>query len=80
MQSNIATATEMKNNFGHYLGIVMGGGQVIVTKQGKEVARMIPKSDAVSFLTDSLKGIITDASDMDRERSEQLEKKHGSTY
>ena len=29
-----ATATEMQNNFGRYLNIVMEGREVIVTKKG----------------------------------------------
>lgn len=53
-----ATATEMQNNFGRYLSIVMGGDEVIVTKNGKEVGRFIPKGAAVSYLTDSLAGIL----------------------
>ena len=52
-----ATATEMQNNFGRYLSIVMSGNEVIVTKNGKEVGRFIPRSTAVSYLTDSLTGI-----------------------
>ena len=32
-----ATATEMQNNFGRYLNLVMSGQEVIVTKNGKEV-------------------------------------------
>lgn len=32
MNIEIATATEMKNNFGKYLDIVMSGKEVIVTK------------------------------------------------
>ena len=53
-----ATATEMQNNFGRYLGIVMSGQEVIVTKNGREVGRFIPKDAAVSYLTDSLTGIL----------------------
>ena len=30
-----ATATEMQNNFGKYLSIVINGGEVIVKKNGK---------------------------------------------
>lgn len=58
MVGAIATATEMQNNFGKYLGLVMAGQEVIVTKNGKEVGRFIPKETAVSFLTDSLAGIL----------------------
>ena len=54
-----ATATEMKNNFGKYLEMVIRGNEVIITKNGKEIGRFIPKSKSISYLTDSLTGIIT---------------------
>ena len=44
-----ATATEMQNNFGRYLNLVMSGQEVIVTKNGREVGRFIPKDAAVSI-------------------------------
>jgi len=53
-----ATATEMKNNFGKYLKYVMDGGEVIITKNGYEVGRLISRENAVSYLTDSLRGIL----------------------
>ena len=53
-----ATATEMQNNFGRYLSIVIGGDEVIVTRNGKEVGRFVPKGATVSYLTDSLTGIL----------------------
>ena len=39
-----ATATEMKNQFGKYLQMVINGNEVIVTKNGQEVGRFIPKA------------------------------------
>lgn len=30
-----ATATEMQNNFGKYLNMVINGNEVVVTKNGK---------------------------------------------
>ena len=42
------TATDIQNNFGKYLKAV----------QGKEVARLISKDTGISFLTDSLTGIL----------------------
>ena len=33
----VATATEMKNQFGKYLQMVINGNEVIVTKNGQEV-------------------------------------------
>lgn len=41
-----ATATAMQNNFGRYLNLVMSGQEIIVTKNGKEVGRFIPKEAA----------------------------------
>ena len=67
-----ATSTEMQNNFGRYLHIVMNGGEVIVTKNGKEVGRFIPRNAAVSYLTDSLTGILKESTEMDRAKAEGL--------
>ena len=58
MIAETATATEMQNNFGRYLNLVMSGQEIIVTKNGREVGRFIPKEAAVSYLTDSLTGIL----------------------
>ena len=68
----IATATEMQNNFGRYLSIVMGGDEVIVTKNGKEVGRFIPKDTALSYLTDSLTGVLKGQYDIDDAREADL--------
>ncbi len=74
-----ATATEMQNNFGKYLNMVMNGGEVIVTRNGVEVGRFIPKETAVSYLTDSLKGILPGNSDPDQAREERLREKYEIT-
>ena len=71
-----ATATEMQNNFGKYLSIVMGGNEVIVTKNGKEVGRFIPRKAAVSYLTDSLTGILREDTDPQQAREEGLRSKY----
>ena len=73
-----ATATEMQNNFGRYLNLVMSGQEVIVTKNGREVGRFIPKDAVVSYLTDSLTGILKEDDDLDDARTERLTKKYGS--
>ena len=52
------TATEIHNNFGHYLQSVQDGEEVIILKNGKEVARLISHKSSVSFLTDSLTGVL----------------------
>ena len=71
-----ATSTEMKNNFGRYLRIVMNGGEVIITRNGKEVGRFVPKDTVASFLTDSLTGILKESSDLDRIKAERLKEKY----
>ncbi len=74
-----ATATEMQNNFGRYLNMVMAGDEVIVTKNGKEVGRFIPKGMAVSYLTDSLMGILKGDYDLKEARAERLGEKYETT-
>ena len=73
-----ATATEMQNNFGKYLRLVMSGQEVIVTKNGREVGRFIPKDAAVSYLTDSLTEILKGDFDPDEVKAESMREKYGS--
>ena len=72
-----ATATAMQNNFGRYLNLVMSGQEIIVTKNGKEVGRFIPKEAAVSYLTDSLTGILKEKNDLAKITEEDLKAKYG---
>ena len=78
MVGAMATATEMKNNFGKYLNLVMNGEEVIVTKNGREVGRFIPRDTAVSYLTDSLTGILKNDSNTDTERVRRLNEKYAA--
>ena len=77
MMIETATATEMQNNFGRYLSMVMSGQEIIVTKNGKEVGRFIPKDATVSYLTDSLTGILQEDYDLDEAKEESLMEKYG---
>lgn len=52
------TATDIQNNFGKYLQAVQMGDEIIILKNGSEVARLISKERSVSFLTDSLTGVL----------------------
>ena len=76
MKISTATATEMQNNFGKYLSLVMAGQEVIVTRNGKEVGRFIPKDAAVSYLTDSLTGILKKDVNLDEVKAERLKEKY----
>ena len=55
----VATATEVKNNFGFYLNSAIEGNDIVIIKNGKEVARLISNTKAISYLTDSLVGVLT---------------------
>ena len=77
MMIETATATEMQNNFGRYLSMVMSGQEIIVTKNGKEVGRFIPKDETVSYLKDSLTGILQEDYDLDEAKEESLREKYG---
>lgn len=68
-----ATATEIQNNFGKFLQAVIDGNEVIILRNGKEVARLISKDSAVSFLSDSLKGILKGDYDDRQARNERYE-------
>lgn len=69
-----ATATEIQNNFGKYLQSVQFGEEVIILKNGKEVARLISHDKSVSFLTDSLHGILNSDYDDKDMRNERIKK------
>ena len=79
MNTATATATEMQNNFGKYLNLVMSGHEIIVTKNGKEVGRFVPKEAAVSYLADSLTGILKGDYDLDIIKEERLKEKYAVT-
>ena len=74
-----ATATEMQNNFGRYLAMVQEGSEIIVTINGKEVGQRIPRDKAVSYLTDSVTGILKGDTDIDKVREQRLKEKYEAT-
>ena len=47
-----ATTSEVQNNFGKFLKLVQSGDEVIILKNGKEVARLISHNHAVSLRND----------------------------
>ena len=66
------SATEIQNNFGKYLQAVQNGDEIVILKNGKEVARLISHSQSVSFLTDSLVGVLTGDYSEDTIRAERM--------
>ncbi len=68
------TATDIQNNFGKYLQSVQLGEEIIILRNGKEVARLISHERSVSFLTDSLRGTLSNNYDDKAIRNERMQK------
>ena len=67
-----ATATEVQNNFGKFLRMVQEGQEIVILKNGSEVARLISKGQTVSFLSDSLVGVLSFDVDEKKARAERM--------
>ena len=67
-----ATATEVQNNFGKFLRMVQEGQEIVIMKNGSEVARLISKGQTVSFLSDSLVGVLSSDVDEKKARTERM--------
>ncbi len=68
------TSTEAQNNFGKYMRAAQNGDEVIVTRNGKEVVRIVSAARKREFLTDSLLGILHGDVDEKAMRRERIEK------
>jgi len=69
----IVKSTEIQNNFGKYLEMA-SGGEVIITKNGVPVARLIGMKETVSFLSDRLVGLIPQDLDEEEAKAQRLGK------
>ena len=67
----IVNSTEVQNNFGKYLDLA-AQQEVVITKNGQPVARLMGVEKAVSFLSDRLVGLIPDDVDEKALKSERL--------
>lgn len=68
------SATEFQNNFGKYLQYVQNGNDVIILRNGKEVARLISYEKSITFLTDSLVGVLKNDYNLDNIKKERMGK------
>ena len=75
-----ATATEVQNNFGRFLKMAIEGQEVVIMKNGTEVARLVSRDSTVSFLTDSLVGILKNDTGMDKKaiKAERMKRYEGA--
>lgn len=72
------TATDVQNNFGKYLQMVQKGEEIIILRNGVEMARMISHDKSVSFLTDSLTGVLKSDYDDKNIRAERAKRYEGT--
>ncbi len=73
----MATATEVQNNFGRYLKMAQEGGEIIILKNGVEVARLISRDKSVSFLSNSLVGVLSGDVDENALKEERIMRHEG---
>ena len=73
-----ATATEVQNNFGKFLKLVQEGQEIVIIKNGSEIARMISKNKTVSFLSDSLVGVLSSDTDEKQAQAERMARYEGA--
>ena len=73
----MTTATDIQNNSGKYLHSVQSGEEIIILKNVREVARLISRDKSVSFLTDSLLGVLNENYDDKEIRNDRMKKYEG---
>ena len=73
MNALIVRSTEIQNNFGKYLDIA-SEQEVIITKNGIPVARLLGMEAIFSFLSDYLVGIVPNDVDEEDAKSERIAK------
>ena len=67
----IVSSTEVQNNFGKYVELALGQ-EIVITKNGSPVARLLGMNETVSFLSDRLVGLVPCDVDEDEEKTERL--------
>jgi prevent-host-death family protein len=67
----IVNSTEVQNNFGKYLELA-SQHEIVITKNGQAVARLLGADKTVSFLSDRLAGIIPENVDENTLKGEHL--------
>ena len=67
----IVKSTDIQNNFGKYLEIA-SEREVVITKNGLPVARLLGMKDTISFLSDRLVGVIPTYVNENEAKSERL--------
>ncbi len=73
----MATAMEVQYTFGRYHKLAQEGGENIIVKNSVEVARLVSRDKSVSFLSDSLIGVLTGDVDETALKAERIMRHEG---
>ncbi|ADY55588.1 prevent-host-death family protein [Syntrophobotulus glycolicus DSM 8271] len=67
----LVSSTEIQNNFGKYLDLA-SNQEIVVTRNGLPIARLVGVNDSISFLSDRLVGLVPSDVDEETVRNERL--------
>ena len=67
----IINSSDFQNNVGKYLDLAEGQ-EIVITRNGLQVARLVGINKTVSFLSDRLVGLIPPDVDEDTEKAERF--------
>ena len=67
----IINSSDFQNNVGKYLDLVEGQ-EIVITRNGSPVARLVGMDTAISFLSDRLVGLVPFGADEDEAKTERL--------
>jgi prevent-host-death family protein len=70
----IVSSTEVKNNFGKYLDIAVGQ-EILITRNGTAVARLIGINAAEKSLSEQLRGILPSDIDENAIKDERMKRR-----
>ena len=72
--SMIVSSTEVQNNFGKYLDLA-SGQEIVITRNGSAVARLIGMKREKNFLSEQLRGIIPADVDEEGVKAERMSRR-----
>ena len=67
----LVNATEFQNNVGKYLSLA-DNEEVVIIRNGRQIARLLGMDKTVSFLSDKLLGVLPDDLNLSDARDERL--------
>ena len=76
MPTMTATVNDMQNDFPKYIASILKGYEVVITDNGKEIGKFVPKVKSATPLTDSMIGILKSEDLLEKERENYLRQKY----